>query len=178
MDSKGQKKAWTLCLNWSLHGNVLIQFPFCPATQDCVQYDTKNVSMKIYLKKNVTISNIKMPGIRCGPARQSQLCAWSKSSSHGPWGYFKVSWKHLYYLLNVFALLDILRCLWIYVCCNIVFSVCVLVVDARPDGITLGHFVSMQNTLKVLCFRFDTLNTSGIWNLSPRPTEIIVIAHE
>jgi len=26
--------------------------------------------------------------------------------------------------------------------------------------------------------RFDTLNTSGIWNLSPRPTEIIVIAHE
>ena len=27
-------------------------------------------------------------------------------------------------------------------------------------------------------FRFDTLNTSGIWNLSPKPSEIIVIAHE
>lgn len=26
--------------------------------------------------------------------------------------------------------------------------------------------------------RFDTLNTSGIWNLSPRSSEIIVVAHE
>ena len=26
--------------------------------------------------------------------------------------------------------------------------------------------------------RFDTLNTSGIWNLSPNQCEIIVIAHE
>lgn len=26
--------------------------------------------------------------------------------------------------------------------------------------------------------RFDTLNTSGIWNLSPVPSEVIVVAHE
>ena len=116
----------------------------------CTIWSNKRAKEK-YLKKNVPISN-KMPGVRCGPARQSQLCTWSKSCSHGPWGYFKVPWKHLYHLLNVMCLSIALGYprvslnLW---CCNIVFSVCVLVVDARPEGITLGHFESMQNTLKV-----------------------------
>ena len=120
----------------------------------CTIWSNKCAKEK-YLKKNVPISN-KLPGVRCGPARQSQLCTWSKSCSHGPWGYFKVSWKHLYHLLNVMCLsiaLGYPRVSLNLCCCNIVFSVCVLVVDARPEGITLGHFKSMQNTLKVYVLR-------------------------
>ena len=90
IDSKGQEKR-EHCAKIDLFTEMSrLNFRFALSLKIVYNMTRKRVKEK-YLKKNVTISNIKLPGVRCGPARQSQLCAWSKSSSHGPWGYFKVS---------------------------------------------------------------------------------------
>ena len=48
----------------------------------------------------------------------------------------------------------------------------------RMEAGDILRFEILREFLNRFSPRFDTMNTSGLWNLSPQSSEVIVIAHE